>query len=339
MLFSVIVPIYRVEKYLKRCIDSVLCQSCKDFELILVDDGSPDNCPEICDKYAAENANIKVIHKENGGLVSARQAGIKIASGEYVLNLDGDDAFLPGAIENAKRAIEKTGADIICFSHKEYCRGEEKAVEKCIVPEGFYDKENMKKYVYPHILTDANMKHIPCYLWGKAVKRSLITAHQLNVSQNISQGEDLSCIIPCILEANSFYVDSAPIYLYTMRDDSLSTSFNTKQITHIAETINGFYSITLPKPEDFEKQISRYSAYMCLAIVAAAAEGGHFKYINEIKNLILNSVHKNLIKKSEFENITFKSKVAINLMKKEHIKTAFYFLNFCGRIKSLIKRG
>ena len=76
MLFSVIVPIYKVEKYLHRCVDSVLAQSFSDFELILVDDGSPDGCPAICDAYAEKDARVRVIHKENGGLVSARQAGM-----------------------------------------------------------------------------------------------------------------------------------------------------------------------------------------------------------------------------------------------------------------------
>ena len=105
MVFSVIVPIYNIEKYLTRCIDSVLAQTFSDYELILVDDGSPDNCPVICDEYAAKDARIKVIHKQNGGLVSARQAGIRIACGDYVFHLDGDDAILPDALESAYEII------------------------------------------------------------------------------------------------------------------------------------------------------------------------------------------------------------------------------------------
>ena len=105
MFFSVIVPIYNVEKYLSRCIDSVLSQTFADFELILVDDGSPDNCPEICDKYVQKDHRIKVVHKENGGLVSARQAGVSIAKGDYIFNLDGDDAITPDALMSAYQII------------------------------------------------------------------------------------------------------------------------------------------------------------------------------------------------------------------------------------------
>ena len=91
MFFSVIVPVYKVEKYLPNAIESVLNQTFSDFELILVDDGSPDRCPEICDNYKEKDSRIKVVHKPNGGLASARRAGIKLAEGDYVLNLDSDD--------------------------------------------------------------------------------------------------------------------------------------------------------------------------------------------------------------------------------------------------------
>ena len=88
---SVIVPIYRIEDYLPKCIDSLLQQSFKDFELILVDDGSPDNCPKICDDYAKLDQRVKVIHKSNGGLLSARKAGLEAASGTHIAYVDGDD--------------------------------------------------------------------------------------------------------------------------------------------------------------------------------------------------------------------------------------------------------
>ena len=78
---SIIVPIYKVEQYLRKCVDSLLTQDYSDYEIILVDDGSPDACPQICDKYAAEHDNIRVIHRENGGLSAARNSGIKVANG------------------------------------------------------------------------------------------------------------------------------------------------------------------------------------------------------------------------------------------------------------------
>lgn len=112
---SVIVPIYKTEKYLDKCIESIVNQTYTDIEIILVDDGSPDNCPAMCDEWAKKDARIKVIHKENGGLSDARNAGIDIACGEYIGFVDGDDCILPAMYEKLYSAIEATKADIsIC---------------------------------------------------------------------------------------------------------------------------------------------------------------------------------------------------------------------------------
>lgn len=110
---SILVPIYNVEKYLGRCIDSVLSQDFQDYELILVDDGSPDRCPQICDDYAAKDSRIKVVHKKNGGLVSARLAGFKEARGEYIMHLDSDDYLLPGAVSTLYSMAKKGDYDVV----------------------------------------------------------------------------------------------------------------------------------------------------------------------------------------------------------------------------------
>ncbi len=117
---SIIVPVYNVEKWLRRCIDSILNQTFRDFELILVDDGSPDNCPSICDEYAAKDNRIKVIHQKNRGLGEARNSGLKVASGTYILFCDSDDAYVDGAFEKLMANVEKyPGADLYCFDYVE----------------------------------------------------------------------------------------------------------------------------------------------------------------------------------------------------------------------------
>ena len=337
MIFSVIVPIYNIEKYIRRCIDSVLSQSFTDFELILVDDGSPDRCGAICDEYAEKDRRIKVIHKENGGLVSARQAGIKVASGDYIFHLDGDDAILPDALESAYKIICDTDADIISFSYKCSINDEIGETVCDLADEGLYHKKEIEKHIFPKLLSDKNMNHIFYFLWGKAIKRELATKHQLNVNPAISLGEDLSCIVPCFLEAQTVYMSKKAIYLYTIRNDSISTDFKTHQISQIADVILGLRGLNIEKPKDFDKQISRYSCFMCFAILAAAAEGNHFNSVGKLKELILGSLHKEEIKKAYFENVTFKSRVAISLMKKQKIRLAFYFLYLCKELKRMRK--
>ena len=216
MFFSVIVPVYNVEDYLPACIDSVLGQTFTDLELILVDDGSPDACPRICDEYAARDERIRVIHKPNGGLASARRAGIQAATGEYVFNLDSDDVIEPDTLACAHTAICDTSCEIVSFAYRWVENGKTITITDDGLDEGFYDKESIKERVFPRLLMNDAMQHISYYLSGKAVKRSLLTLHQLNVSESISLGEDLCCVIPCYLNAESVYISKKAAYLYSM---------------------------------------------------------------------------------------------------------------------------
>lgn len=121
MKFSIIIPCYKVEQYLHQCVDSVLAQTYEDYEVILVDDGSPDNSPAICDEYGKKTDKVKVIHKPNGGLSDARNTGLDMARGEFVLFLDSDDWWDDKeALRKIDTCIKKTGADIIIFGMKKY---------------------------------------------------------------------------------------------------------------------------------------------------------------------------------------------------------------------------
>ena len=115
---SVIVPVYNVEKYLSRCVDSILNQTFTDFECILVDDGSPDNCGKICDEYAKKDKRVKVIHKQNGGLSDARNTGLDIAGGEYIYFLDSDDYVEYNLLEKLNDTICVCNAEMIVFGYK-----------------------------------------------------------------------------------------------------------------------------------------------------------------------------------------------------------------------------
>ena len=123
-LISVIVPVYKVEKYLKRCVDSILAQTYTCLEVILVDDGSPDGCPAICDEYAREDRRVRVIHKENGGLSDARNAGIDAAKGKFLGFVDSDDYVHPRFYELLLQALKEEGADIAGCDVKKVCKTE-----------------------------------------------------------------------------------------------------------------------------------------------------------------------------------------------------------------------
>lgn len=117
-MVSIIMPVYNVEKYIRGSIDSVLAQTYTDFELIIVDDGSPDYSPQICDEYASKNNRIRVIHKLNGGLSSARNTGVDHANGKYILFIDSDDTIEPDLLEKVVPVAEKENADVTIFGIK-----------------------------------------------------------------------------------------------------------------------------------------------------------------------------------------------------------------------------
>lgn len=137
MKFSIIIPCYKVEQYLHQCVDSVLAQTFEDYEIILVDDGSPDRSPAICDEYAIKDNRVKVIHKPNGGLSDARNAGLDVAQGEYVIFLDSDDWWDDkDALRKIDSCIKESGADIVVIGMKKYFSqenryGDERVLQKC----------------------------------------------------------------------------------------------------------------------------------------------------------------------------------------------------------------
>ncbi|MDO5479724.1 MAG: glycosyltransferase family 2 protein, partial [Clostridia bacterium] len=267
MFFSVIVPVYKVEEYLENCIESVRNQTFSDFELILVDDGSPDRCPGICDEYAKKDGRIKVVHKPNGGLASARRAGIKVAEGDYVFNLDSDDLIEADTLESAYKIIKDTDCEIVSFSYRWVKGGKTIKITNDCIPEGLYTGEKIEKYIYPGLLMDKDMNHLSYYLAGKAVKRELLVPNQLGVSEKISLGEDLCCVFPCYLQAKSVYISKKNAYLYTVREDSMSKGFNTKQIFLLEDVINEISKNNIEKISDFQDQLIRYSCFMFFTIL------------------------------------------------------------------------
>jgi len=146
---SVCVPVYNVEKTLRRCVDSIYAQTFQDFEVILVDDGSPDNSGAICDQIAAEHNNVKVIHKSNEGLGPTRDRGLDAATGEYVYHCDSDDWFEPEMLENAVAAIEKHNADVVIFGYHlltEEQDGTYKTYGYTLVPDGVYEGDAVRQF-------------------------------------------------------------------------------------------------------------------------------------------------------------------------------------------------
>lgn len=209
-LISIIVPIYKVELYLKRCIDSIIKQSYENFELILVDDGSPDNCPAICDEYEIKEKRVKVIHKNNGGLSDARNAGLAVATGEYIVFVDSDDWVTPNYLEALLRGIKKSGADI-CECGVVYTKGESELSEIIDETVNSYSTEKGLK-----LLIEDKVFHQ--YVWNKIYRRAII---QNIVFPKGKTNEDEFWTYQIFGNAKSIARIQAPLYYYFQRNDSI----------------------------------------------------------------------------------------------------------------------
>ena len=223
MLFSVIVPVYNVEKYLKDCVDSILSQTCADFELILVDDGSKDASPQICDDYAKKDSRVKVIHKENGGQTSARNKGLEVALGEYVVFIDSDDWVSENYLELFEKPIKEHGVDVVCCGYAEV-DGENVKNVQINFESGYYDRASMEKEIFPVLIGGNVNKTIPSTLCAKALKKELVVPFIKQVDHRIKIGEDDAVAKPTVYNANGIYIYKECCYFYRTNLSSVTKS-------------------------------------------------------------------------------------------------------------------
>lgn len=222
-LISVIMPVYKVpEKYLSSSIESILRQSYKNIEVILVDDGSPDNCGKICDSYSRFDARIKVIHKENGGVSSARNCGLETAQGEYILFIDSDDTLKTNAIEMLFQTAMKTNADITICS----CNHVGKKYEK--------NKRNKKSNIIMKTVTQEEAIDYLTYnievfdglestvVWGRMYKKSILNGVFFNKKMNI--GEDFIFNYLAICNSSIITYCNSKLYNYNYLETSVMNS-------------------------------------------------------------------------------------------------------------------
>lgn len=269
-MISVIVPVYKVEKYLRQCVDSILAQTYPDFELLLIDDGSPDGCPQICDEYAGRDSRVKVIHKPNGGLISARNEGIRAARGDYVCIVDGDDWACENMLKFIHDTVERSPVplDMVLFAaHNVYEDHLEETVNE--VPEGYYDRKRLKKEIFPYLLTDT--RHglqggvIQAHTWDKAFKRELLVRHYTR-EERIRVFTDVPMTYECLLHCRNVYICNEHLYMYNKtnegsiraksRENLLTESFK-YLIMYMREHMGGL-------GPSIDRQLNQYAAMLII---------------------------------------------------------------------------
>lgn len=261
-LISIIIPVYKVEKYLRQCVESVLAQDYKNIEIILVNDGSPDNCPAICDEFALGDNRIKVIHKENGGLSDARNAGLLIATGEYVLFLDSDDYWIgTDGLNDLIHIIDNyKNVDIIYFNRVT-----------------FYENQNNKAIGMPQIdlenVNGKNKTEVLSYFIGKGqfivsaanklVRREILIENDIFFEKGLVS-EDVDWNFKLTLFSENIFAINNPFYGYRKRDGSITTTFgikNAKDLLYIIKKWSKYIEENVPDHQQ-KHLLLGYCAYL-----------------------------------------------------------------------------
>lgn len=229
---SIIVPIYNVEKYLNRCMQSLLNQTLKDIEIIMVDDGSPDNCPKICDEYAAHDSRVKVIHKRNGGLSDARNAGLNAAQGEYVAFVDADDFTSDGAYEVLYSKAKETQADIVYAGF--YYQHDDGTIEECFMVDRDCEGEKEMSTFLGNMLYGNKSKKETIWMsvWNGIYRRKTIEDNNIRFrSEREYLSEDILFHTELIPLCNRIICVPIALYHYCYNGNSLThSSFNPTKI-------------------------------------------------------------------------------------------------------------
>lgn len=306
-VYSIVVPIYNVQEHINDCINSLINQTYKNIEIVLVDDGSLDNCPAICDKWAKRDKRIKVIHKQNGGLVSARKAGAEVSTGDYVLCVDGDDYIDLIALEKINNIIEENQCDAVCFGYytgKNFDIKVSNPYEK-----GFYHKQKLIEKIYPCLIESRSGEIFHNSICCKVIKRDNYIKEQMQVDDRIKIGEDLACTKPIIAKAESIYIMDDCFYYYRVNTSSMTKnrrpfSWDNAKLLH-----KHLKNRLVDLDYDFNEQIYRNSCHNLfnVAITQFYDKGRTQREIkNDIKKNLEDSLNKEIIEKAKYRSLSRK---------------------------------
>lgn len=285
-LISVIVPIYKVEKYLPECIESIIEQTYKNIEIILVDDGSPDRCGMICDEYAKKDNRIVVIHKENGGLSDARNAGLRLAKGDYFNFVDSDDKLTSDSLERLYQMAIEYSADMVIAGFERF---------RDTTGEVFFstDSDGEKTAVMTKLEAMDDFFRDGCQAWA------VLYARQIHEGIFFPRGEineDEAIVFRIYDRCKRIVVTNAVVYSYRNRDESITTSsFSPKKLVAVEHYKNNYEWICANYPQLSEKAWLRYFGGVMWALNNMTVDTkGYSEYIAEYRSKLKAMMRESL---------------------------------------------
>jgi glycosyltransferase involved in cell wall biosynthesis len=270
-LISIIIPVYNSSVYLYQCLSSVQLQTYKNLEIIIIDDGSTDSSPEIYEYFRKVDKRFRVIKKNNGGLVSARKAGINACTGKFAFYVDGDDWLENNCIELLYKELKKNKADIAISNYIRNILGTEYYVDNLISP-GIYNHKQIRDLILHRMIsTDIFFRPgISTYSWGKLYRIDIIKEIQNAIPDNVILAEDALLVYPSIIKSNTIAILDKYLYNYRQRPNSIlkSTNFSLQQefnrLFLAKETLSRLLSVQKKNEFSFNRQINEYFSYLML---------------------------------------------------------------------------
>ena len=333
--YSVIVSVYNTELYLRKCLDSLLNQIFPEFEIIVVDDGSTDGSPEICDAYAKLDNRIRVIHQKNRGLIAARNTGLFAASGEYITYIDSDDWADPGMIAFVDYVIRNARSDLdaVLFSANEVFADRVSGMPTRI-PNGVYGKKKMGSEIYPYLFSDRRKGFrkggvVMAHTWNKFFKRSIQLEHYCR-DTSIRMFTDIPLTYESLLACDTVYICNKKLYYYNrMNEHSIRTvgRYNTvtqssvSLVTYLRERLSPFGS-----EYGLDRQLNDYPAILLLQNARGLLSDG--KTIHEAAEDLREKVKEtNFLDLIDERRLPPKIALVIRLMKSDMYVPAFILVN------------
>ncbi len=324
---SIVVPVYNTEKYLERCVSSIISQVFSDWELILVDDGSTDGSLNLCDGYAKQDSRIRVIHKENGGLSSARNAGLAVATGKYIGFIDSDDSVKKNMYSRMIGIIEKYDTDFVMSDYQRIPRNGKPFLKTLNIREGLYTKEDIRRDIYPSLIMGGNIDHGPLLsVWHCVYNAEFLRSNNILFDEMVLWSEDNLFSAVVGYHADSFYyLKGEDLYNYYQNEGTITTSYRKgawNVYSHMNKVMQEFFE--KKKDYDFSQELKWHMIYYACVCVSQTKSLSDIEAKEELWT-ILNSPQ--LVKALEgvnLQGVNSKLKAQLFLMKYKCIQIVRY---------------